>query len=105
MLWELTDLREVHEFSEQLSSKLLYCREISRDGTQLNPSNKGLQYLNGNMYFDISNLSWVRSHSYQKIVSQAISLVKKKNLMMMSLLIHNSLNVLGIKAPPFFLIN
>ena len=78
MLWELNDLREVHEFSEQLSSKLLYSREISRDGTQLNPSNKGLQYLNGNMYFDISNLSWVRSHSYQKIVSQAISLVKKK---------------------------
>ena len=48
MLWELNDLREVHEFSEHLSSKLLYSREISRDGTQLNPSNKGLEYLNGN---------------------------------------------------------
>ena len=47
MQWELNDIRDMHEFSEQLSSKLLYSREISRDGTPLNPSNKGLEYLNG----------------------------------------------------------
>ena len=48
MLLELNDLCDMDEFSEQLSSKLLYSREISWDGTHLNPSNKGLEYLNGN---------------------------------------------------------